>query len=177
MIRVVDYDPDWPVAYSDEARNVSKAAGNTLLRIHHIGSTSIPGIKAKPVIDILLEVESVEALDERTMEFQALGYEVMGEFGIPGRRYYRRDNDSGVRTHQIHAFKAGAPDVVRHLAFRDYMRSHPTVASQYGELKARLAKEHSHGMGAYTDGKDSFVKEHERLALQWMAERLRGSTG
>lgn len=176
MIRVVDYDSDWLVAYSDEAKDVSKAAGNTLVCIHHIGSTSIPGIKAKPIIDILLEVESLDALDERAMEFEALGYEVMGEFGIPDRRYYRRDNSSGVRTHQIHAFKAGVPDVARHLAFRDYMRSHPIVASQYGELKARLAKEHSHDMDAYMDGKDSFVKDHEKLALQWVKERLREST-
>jgi len=91
----------------------------------------------------------------------------MGEFGIPGRRYFRKSDSSGARTHQIHAFKTGVADVTRHLAFRDYMRLHPTAATRYGELKARLAIECSPDMEAYMEGKDSFIKEQEIMALRW----------
>jgi GrpB-like predicted nucleotidyltransferase (UPF0157 family) len=100
---------------------------------------------------------------------EALGYEAMGEFGIAGRRYFRLDDSDGTRTHQIHAFEAGVPNVVRHLAFRDYMRAHPSIAEEYGALKERLANAHPRDMAAYNDGKDAFVKEHERRALLWQA--------
>src|SRR5690606_37062128 len=94
-ICVVDYNPDWPLVYKQEADLVSRAAGETFVRIHHIGSTAIPGIMAKPVIDMLLEVSAIEALDAQSEKFEMLGYEVMGEFGISGRRYFRRNDMSG----------------------------------------------------------------------------------
>ena len=165
MIIVVSHDPDWARQFENEARRIKQAAGEAVLRIHHIGSTAIPGMKAKPIIDFLLEVESLEALDRKTPMIESLGYEAMGEFGIPGRRYFRLDDGAGRRTHQVHAFTAGVPDVVRHLAFRDYMRTHPLAAAEYGSLKARLAEAYPHDRDAYNQGKDAFVKEHERRAL------------
>jgi hypothetical protein len=99
---------------------------------------------------------------------ERLGYEVMGEFGIEGRRYFRRDDPTGRRTHQIHAFAEGSPHVRRHLAFRDFMRAHPGLAGQYGELKRSLAAAHPHDMDAYMDGKDGFIKEMEARALEWI---------
>lgn len=167
MILVVSHDPDWMRQFENEALRIKQAAGDVVLRVHHIGSTSIAGTKAKPIIDLLLEVESLEALDRETPMIESLGYEAMGEFGIPGRRYFRLDDAIGKRTHQVHAFKAGVPDVVRHVAFRDYMRAHPIVAEQYGGLKERLANAHPHDRAAYNQGKDAFVKEHERRALLW----------
>ena len=165
MIHVVNHDPAWPVAFEIEAERIAQAAGDAVVRVHHIGSTAIPRTKAKPIIDILLEVASLEALDQKTPMFEALGYEAMGEFGIPGRRYYRRDDPGGTRTHQVHAFEVGVPNVTRHIAFRDYMRAHPLVAEEYGALKERLANAHPNDLAAYMDGKDAFVKEHERRAL------------
>lgn len=167
MIQVVSHDPVWTAMFESEASRIASAIGQTVVRIHHIGSTAIPKIKAKPIIDILLEVVSVEALDQQTPLLGALGYEVMGEFGIPGRRYFRLDDLQGTRTHQVHAFEAGVANVVRHIAFRDYMRAHPLVAEEYGALKERLANAFPHDSNAYVDGKDAFVKEHERRALRW----------
>ncbi len=137
------------------------------MQIHHIGSTAISHTKAKPVIDILLEVTSLDSLDRQSPSLEALGYEVKGEFGIPGRRYFRLDDATGRRTHQIHAFESGVQNVIRHIAFRDYMRAHLSIAVEYGELKERLARENPNNMEAYIDGKDAFVKEHERRALLW----------
>ena len=167
MIRVVGHDPAWPAKFEAEVERIAEAVGEAAVRIHHIGSTAIPQMKAKPIIDILLEVTSLEILDQKAPMLEALGYEVMGEFGIPDRRYFRLDDSDGTRTHQIHAFETGVPNVVRHLAFGDYMRAHPSVAEEYGVLKERLANAHPHDRAVYVDGKDGFVKEHERRALLW----------
>ncbi|RZA36146.1 MAG: GrpB family protein [Lysobacteraceae bacterium] len=167
MITVVDHDPGWMAQFESESRRIRQVAGEAVINIHHIGSTAIPGIKAKPVIDLLLEVGSLDAIDQATHRLQSLGYEAMGEFGLPGRRYFRLDNADGIRTHQVHAYKAGVPDVVRHVAFRDYMRAHPEEAADYGFLKERLAQAYPDDRDAYNLGKDAFVKEHERRALSW----------
>jgi len=145
------------------------ALGPVVLAVHHIGSTAIPGICAKPVIDMLAVVADLTAVDRRTAEMEQLGYEVMGELGIAGRRYFRRDDSAGRRTHQIHAFGDGSPHVTRHLAFRDFMRASPAFADQYGNLKRELAEANPHDMHAYMDGKDSFIKEVEARALEWRA--------
>jgi GrpB-like predicted nucleotidyltransferase (UPF0157 family) len=168
MIRVSDYDPAWSKQFDGERQRIAAALGPTAVRIHHIGSTAVPKMKAKPIIDILLEVPSVETLDEQSPALEALGYEALGEFGIAGRRYFRRDDADGTRTHQVHAFKAGVPDVIRHLAFRDYLRANRPIALEYGKLKERLASAHPHEPEAYMNGKDSFVKEHEQHALEWI---------
>jgi len=167
MIRVVAHDPAWPARFEAAAQRIAQALGGVAIRIHHIGSTAIPQTKAKPIIDILLEVTSLVDLDQKTPMLEALGYEAKGEFGIPGRRYFRLNDSGGTRMHQIHAFEAGTPNVVRHVAFRDYMRAHPSLAEEYGTLKERLAIAHPHDMAAYMDGKDAFVKKHERHALLW----------
>src|SRR3546814_9547675 len=107
--------------------------------MHHIGSTSIPGIHAKPIIDMLAVTSDLSLLDGCESRIASLGYEALGEFGIPGRRYFRKDNSTGERTHQIHAFRTGSPQITRHLQFRDYLIAHPAVARDYDVLKRRLA--------------------------------------
>jgi GrpB-like predicted nucleotidyltransferase (UPF0157 family) len=167
MIRVVSHDPEWASKFEIEAGRVIETLGATVVRMHHIGSTAIPRIKAKPVIDILLEVGSLKTLDEKSSMLEALGYEAKGEFGISGRRYFRLNDSWGMRTHQIHAFEAGTPDVIRHIAFRDYMRAHPSAAEEYSSLKERLANAYPNDMAAYMEGKDVFIKQYEGRALLW----------
>src|SRR5687768_18467805 len=145
-VEVVPHGPLWREAFEAEARLVASALGDNVAAVHHVGSTAIPGIYAKPVIDLLVEVSDIEGVDARSPAMESLGYEVMGEYGIPGRRYFRRDGPGGTRTHQIHAFKAGSPEVIRHLAFRDYMIAHPTDAQRYSELKRKLAEDHPDSM-------------------------------
>ena len=164
---VVPYDPGWPAAYARAAGEVASAIGENLVEIHHIGSTAVPGLCAKPVIDMLPVVADLAALDARTDRLVALGYEALGEFGIPGRRYFRRDDAAGDRTHQIHAFAAGSPHVERHLAFRDFMRTHAVHAREYGELKQRVAALNPTSIDGYMDGKDAFIKAVEVKALAW----------
>ena len=166
-ILVVAHDPAWRLDFEEEAKLIGRALADMVVRLHHIGSTAIPSIFAKPIIDVLLEVDDIVRLDLRSSDMEELGYEAMGEFGIPGRRYFRKDNASGVRTHQVHAFEAKSPEIERHLAFRDYMIAHPAEAQAYGELKQTLAQDHPNDIEAYMDGKDQYIKEHEAKAIAW----------
>ncbi len=170
-VRVVPHEPGWHQAFRAEAARIIQALGPPLVHVHHVGSTAIPGIVAKPVIDILIEVEAIERLDQQAAAMHALGYEALGEYGIPGRRYFRKDDDHGTRTHQVHAFCAGSEGAVRIMAFRAYMVAHPADAQAYGALKAGLAARHPGDKVAYRDGKAAFVKERERLALDWWASQ------
>jgi GrpB-like predicted nucleotidyltransferase (UPF0157 family) len=166
-VEVVPHDPRWRDAFEAEARRVAAALGENVVAVHHIGSTAIPNIYAKPIINLLVEVREIAEVDGRSPAMESLGYEAMGEYGIPGRRYFRKDNEEGIRTHHIHAFENGSAEVERHLAFRDYMIAHPLEAQRYSELKRKLAEEHPRSIDGYMDGKDGFIKEVDRRAARW----------
>lgn len=166
IIKVVDYDKNWKNEYEKEEQDIKAILQDELINIFHIGSTSVSGLKAKPIIDILLVVRDINKLDLFSKQFEELEYEVMGEFGIIGRRYFRKGGDN--RTHQIHAFQFdNIVEIERHLVFRDYLREHPEVCKQYGELKSKLAEEYPNDIEGYCDGKDSFVKDAEEEAIKW----------
>lgn len=170
-VEVVPHDPRWRDSFDAEARDIAVALGDNAVAIHHIGSTAIPGIHAKPVVDLLVEVRDVAGLDARSPAIEALGYEAMGEYGIPGRRYFRKGDREGSRTHHVHAFEAGSAEAVRHLAFRDYLIAHPEDAQRYSDLKRKLAAEHPRNIDGYMDGKDGFIREMDRRAAEWRASR------
>lgn len=163
-VEVVPYDSRWPLLFEDEAMLLHRALGGVAVQVHHIGSTAVPGLAAKPIIDILLEVTSLDALDALNDAMRAIGYEPRGELGIPRRRYFPKGGLD--RTHQIHAFAVGDEHVARHLAFRDYLRAHPETAREYGELKMAVARECANDIERYCDGKDAYVKAVEARALQ-----------
>lgn len=165
IIAVVDYDIAWPERFEKEARAISGVLAQEIVRMHHIGSTAVPGLKAKPVIDILLEAKNVDDLDAYDSDMQVLEYIPKGEFGIVDRRLYIKGLYE--RTFHIHAFNAGSQDVLRHLAFRDYLIAFPIVASEYGDLKLGCAAECENDSERYCDCKHDFVREHEGKALQW----------
>lgn len=153
--------------FAVESPLVARALGVSLAAAHHIGSTAIPGIWAKPIIDIMVEVKDIAAVDSANGAMAALGYEAMGEYGISGRRFFRKNDSAGIRTHHVHVFEAGSAGAARHLAFRDFMRAHPDAAQKYSDLKRALAAQHPHDIEAYMNGKDSFIKTMERRALEW----------
>jgi len=167
VVTVEPHRASWARDFAVEAEKIGVALGPVLRALHHIGSTAIPGIYAKPIIDILAEVTELKALDRRDDEMRALRYEAMGEFGIPGRRYFRKNDERNARTHQIHAFAVGSPHLERHLAFRDFLVAHPERARAYSDLKQRLVAACRGDLEAHVAGKDAFVKEAEREALRW----------
>jgi GrpB-like predicted nucleotidyltransferase (UPF0157 family) len=163
------YDSRWPDEFARESLAVASALGSILTAIHHIGSTAIPGIRAKPIIDMLAVSADISFLDESPFPLEALGYEALGEFGIAGRRYFRKNNSAAERTHQIHAFQTGSPQIFRHLAFCDYLRAHPDAARDYDALKQKLAESYPNDISSYTDGKDSFIHDIDRRAASWLS--------
>jgi GrpB-like predicted nucleotidyltransferase (UPF0157 family) len=167
IIRVVAYDPRWPDLFRIECKAISETLTKEIVHIHHIGSTSVPGLAAKPIIDILLEVKNIKALDAYNPAMEQLGYIPKGEFGIPGRRFFLK----GIyhRTHHIHAFNAGSHDVLRHIAFRDYLIAHPKIAKEYGDLKLKYARACENDIDKYSDMKHDYIKYHEEKAMQWVA--------
>ncbi len=165
-VEVVPPDPAWAQTFEEEAGQITAALGDEVVAVHHIGSTAIPGISAKPIVDFLVEVHRIEAVDDLSGAMTERGYEAWGEHGLPGRRFFMRGRGSR-RVCHIHVFQEGTREAERHLAFRDYMVSHPEDARAYGCLKERLAKEFSTDIEAYMDGKDAFIKDAERKALSW----------
>lgn len=163
-IKLVPHNAKWRQEFQQEAKDISDALETNVADVHHIGSTAIPGIHAKPILDLLLVVEDIRILDEKQPSMEAMGYEALGEFGIPGRRYFRRDNPFGERTHQIHAFENGSPQIKRHLAFRDYMIDNPDTAQEYSDLKRELAAKYPDDIESYMDGKDAFIKDIDQRA-------------
>ena len=164
---VVPYQAQWSLLYEQEAAAIRTVLSDALVAVHHIGSTAVPGLCAKPIIDIMPVVHRIEAVDAYNDAFERLGYEVMGEFGIPGRRYLRKGG--AARTHQIHIFGVqNTHDIRRHLAVRDYLRTHPARARAYGTLKQALAQRYPWDIEAYCDGKHAFVQQLEQDALRWL---------
>jgi len=163
---VTEYNEKWPQLFREESQKIKAIIADELIDIHHIGSTSVPGLQAKPIIDIMPVVKEIEKIDMFNEQMTAFGYECMGELGMKGRRYFRKGGDN--RTHQVHVFQVdNTEDIQRHLAVRDYLRTHSPEANHYGRLKESLAKQFPNDIEAYMDGKDSFVKELERKAVQW----------
>lgn len=162
---VKEYNPLYPKLYNEEKKLIKKILGKNLVLIEHIGSTSVPNLKSKPIIDILVSVNSLEEVDLKQKEFEAIGFEYMGEFGIKGRRYLRKGGDE--RTHQIHIFhKYDRNNLIRHIAFKYYLIKHPDIRDAYGELKENLAKKFPYDIDSYCDGKDAFIKKYEAIAIE-----------
>lgn len=166
-VEVVPHNPKWRDAFAAEKQQIWQVFGDNLVAIHHIGSTAIPDIYAKPIIDLLVEVKAIAKTDQYNLSMEALGYEAMGEFGIPGRRYFRKNNAAGVRTHHVHTFEVGKPEVEKHLAFRDYMIVHLEDAQQYSNLKRELARKYPYDIHSYMDGKNQFIQQMNEKAAKW----------
>lgn len=166
-VEVVPHNPEWQNLFVIEAKAIAEILESNLVEIYHIGSTSIPGIYAKPIIDLLVAVKEIDKVDRHNTAMGNLGYEVMGEFGMSDRRFFRKDNFEGKRTHHVHIFPANSPQILRHLTFRDYLIAHPLLAQKYSDLKRQLAQQYPNDIDSYMDGKDEFIKEIDRQALEW----------
>ncbi|WP_424693852.1 GrpB family protein [Erwinia sp.] len=159
---VTPYDPQWPGQYEVERVRLCLALNSVLIASHHIGSTSVPGLAAKPVIDILLEVTELGELDTHSELMAVAGYEARGENGIAGRRYFIKGGDR--RSHQVHAFNVGDEQIFTHLVFRDYLIENPKVAEAYAEVKHIAAA--TCDIKRYQELKQDFISHHLKQAMQ-----------
>lgn len=160
MIRVVPYDTEWPHLFLEEAKRIKHALGNNCLEIHHIGSTAVPGLSAKPVIDMLPVVKDILQVNLANTAMKDIGYEAMGEYGMPFRRYFYKKP----RTYHVHIFEKDNPEIERHLKFRDWMLTHDKDRELYGKLKEELALKFPHDRMSYCLGKDAFIADIDTKA-------------
>lgn len=161
------YNAEWKERFLTAAQALRKVFGELVVEVHHIGSTSVPGLSAKPIIDLCLVVSDIQAVDGFNGRMEALGYVPKGENGIPGRRFFMKGTEER-RDWHVHTFQVGHPDIGRHLRFRDYLIAHPAEAQAYGRLKQELAKCFPHDIEGYMAGKDAFIKEIDQKALAWI---------
>jgi GrpB-like predicted nucleotidyltransferase (UPF0157 family) len=162
------HSPQWAAMARAETERLAAELGGLLLKVEHMGSTAIPGIAAKPIIDLMPIARDDSSLDAIEPGMRKLGYEWLGEFGIPGRRYCRKNDPlTGKRKFQLHCFADGASEIARHLAFRDYLRAFPEIAKEYEAEKRRAAALHPDNTLAYNDAKNDWIKKTERDALAW----------
>lgn len=160
---IADYNPDWPAMYERERRRILDAIGEWLVDIQHVGSTSVHGLAAKPVIDIMPGVRSLDDTRHIIEPLKRLGYEFVPEYvdDIPERRYFRRGHP---RSHHLHVVETTSDFWRRHLAFRDYLRAHPEAARDYETLKRRLAVQYGDDRLGYVNAKSEFILGIEEKA-------------
>jgi len=164
-IEIVAYDPSWPGWFAELGRELRGALGDVALRIDHIGSTSVPGLAAKPIIDVQVSVASFEPLDAFRRPLQRLGYVYRADNPERTKRYFR-EPPSRRRTH-LHVRRAGSFSEQWALLFRDHLRTHRDVAVEYEALKRRLAIQFRDDRHAYTNAKVPFLWQVIRQADEW----------
>ncbi|MGE8077393.1 GrpB family protein [Peribacillus loiseleuriae] len=164
-VEVKPYNETWFSMFEEEANELHEIFGPEIIEIHHIGSTSVNGLQAKPIIDIMPVVRDINRIDEFNTAMYTIGYESKGENGIFGRRYFQKGGDN--RTHHVHIYELDNPEIERHLAFRDYLRVHPDGAKKYGDLKEELSQRFPYEIESYIKGKDQLALEIERKAVAW----------
>lgn len=166
-VEVIPYQEEWKLLFEIEKKLLEDIFYPVKVDIHHIGSTSVPNLSAKPIIDILMAADSLETIERASSRIVAAGYEAKGENGIPGRRYFQKSDENGIRKVHLHAYEQGSPELHRHLVFRDYLVEHPEEARKYEALKVKAAEKYEYDIESYIAEKSPLASELEQKALQW----------
>jgi GrpB-like predicted nucleotidyltransferase (UPF0157 family) len=170
-IVVSGYDPKWPTLFVQERTSIKNALGPFALAIEHIGSTAVPGLPSKPIIDMVVGVPSLEEAEERCVSrLEELGYIYIPEYAswLPGELFFRK-GPPGPWTHHVHLMEPSHPRWDALLVFRDYLRAHPEAADAYANIKRALAASSVDDIAAYRTGKSNFVEEATAKARTWRA--------
>ncbi len=167
-IRIVDHDPAWAAMATEELRRIAEALGDVAVRLEHVGSTAVPGLAAKPIVDLQVAVAAMEPRERYVAPLEGLGYLFAPTPESPDFHFFGRP-PVRPRTHHVHVCPHGSEHELRHLAVRDYLRAHPDEAASYAALKRAVAARHPQDRLAYIAGKDAHVAALERRAMAWWA--------
>ncbi|GLO64565.1 MULTISPECIES: GrpB family protein [Oceanobacillus] len=170
-VRLTGYTPNWKTMYKEEQANLRCIFGKEILSFEHFGSTAIPGMLAKPVVDMMCIVKDIYRIDSYNTYMDGVGYDIAGEWGIEGRRLFRKGGVN--RSHHIHVYQYGNPQIDRHLILRDYLLQHSSEAAQYSAFKEKIAKRYTY-TSEYSKAKKQFVSDLENRALWWKEKSLDG---
>lgn len=156
---IVDYNPTWPALFEQEKARLLAVAGPWIEDIQHVGSTAIPGLAAKPIIDIMIAIYDLNDVEKCVAPIESLGYGYMGEYGLPERHFFRKPPPDGWqgRTHHIHMVLKGSNQWINQVSFRDYLCTHPEAREEYQDLKRALAQQYGNDREGYTDAKQEFI--------------------
>lgn len=162
---IVEYDPQWPNMYEDEKARVLDAIGHAVVAIEHVGSTAVPGLGAKPIIDIMVGIPRLADAQQCIEPLRSIGYEYVPEYEVqlPERRYFHK-GPAGARTHHLHMVEPTSEFWERHLLFRDFLRAHPEASQHYDALKKELAAKFGPDREGYTEAKTPFIRAVEEKA-------------
>ena len=169
LIVVVDYSSNWPILYEQEKQRLLDAVGSDVADIQHVGSTSVPGLAAKPIIDIAAVLRHFPPSMILIRALEELGYLYQGELGIAGRHFFRKGMP---RTHHLHLVEANSEVWQKQLLFRDFLRAHPESAQRYDTLKRELAVQYSCDRKAYVNAKAPLIAELLAAASEWKLRKL-----
>jgi len=163
-VTIADYDPQWPILYQEEKDCILEAIGHVIVAIEHVGSTAVPGLGAKPIIDIMVAVSHLADAEGCIDPLQAIGYGYIPEHEVsmPQRRYFDK-GPAEARIH-LHVVELAGEFWQRHLLFRDFLRDHAQVAQEYEQLKRELAAKYGSDRAGYTEAKTSFIRSVEARA-------------
>lgn len=171
IIEVVAPQDNWIEQFELEKQLLEDIYTQEIIALHHIGSTAIKNSKAKPVIDMLMVVKELSKVDKYNLEIEKIGYECLLENGISERRFFSKGGDN--RSHHLHIFQVGNPEIKRHLIFKEFMNCHPEEVKTYSSLKETLAQQFSNDIDAYMAGKDAFIKNIDQKAEKWYDNKHR----
>lgn len=159
-VEIVEYDPKWAMLYRNEKGKIQAAIGHLAVAVEHIGSTAVPGLGAKPTIDIMVAVRLLSDADKCIGPLRSIGYEYQPEHEVsmPERRFFRKGEPQREQHYHLHMVEEGSEFWKQHILFRDYLRTHPEKAQQYYELKKMLASKYGSNREGYTEAKTQFIQ-------------------
>jgi GrpB-like predicted nucleotidyltransferase (UPF0157 family) len=163
-VRIVDYDPEWPAAAAAELLRIKERLGAVAARLEHVGSTSVPGLAAKPILDLQLSVPDIQQRDAYVEPLKALGYLFAPDPASPDFHFFGKPPERP-RSHHLHVCELGSEHEFRHLAVRDFLRARPEEAASYAALKREVVARAPDDRLAYIEGKDAYVAALEERAL------------
>ena len=156
-IVVLPYDPTWPAQFEQIKAYLMPHIGHLIVDIHHVGSTSVPGLAAKPIIDFDIEIPSMDSFPAIKQQLAKIGYKHQGDYGIAGREVFKRETPDSFMEHHMYVCPTSSEELKRHIKLRSYLRANPAAAEEYGQLKAKNAQKYGNDIDAYINAKESFI--------------------
>ena len=164
---VLPYDESWADHFTEIKAEIENALGELALRIEHVGSTAVPGLSAKPIIDLDIVIRDSSVFETVSAALEAIGYQHEGDLGIPGREAFRYDDKEHLQRHHLYVCSQDSTELRRHLAFRDYLRMHPEAVRGYSRIKEEGAALYPYDIDGYIEYKAPFIRRiYQEIGLE-----------
>ncbi len=164
--KIVPYDPNWPILFSQESKKISDIIGDNILETHHIGSTSVIGMSGKLTVDILFVVKDVSKISAKIIDMEKIGYTSLGSLNAKDSHLFEKEKN-GNRTFIVHFYQKDHPEIKQILAIRNFLRNHQNETKKYSELKLSLFQKFPNDYKQYRKLKDEYMESLKERAVSW----------